>query len=112
MKDKIAASLVGQQNFLQASQYGHFFARKLELPLWERRREEWKLKMANASRGDGPIGQRNVPVVVEEKKKKRERKVDELDEIFGDTTAVIKKKKSATKNEGMDEMVAEMIGAV
>lgn len=80
LKDKIAASLVEQQNFLQASQYGHFFARKVELPLFQRRREEWKLKMANAGK---PVVKKEVVKEVEETKKRRERPVDEVDEIFG-----------------------------
>lgn len=46
LKDKIAASLVDQLHFLQGSQYGHFFARRLDLPLWQRRKGEWKAKMA------------------------------------------------------------------
>ncbi|KAA1103169.1 Nucleolar protein 9 [Puccinia graminis f. sp. tritici] len=45
LKEKIAASLLNQQLFLQKSSFGHFFLKKLELPLFERQREAWKSKM-------------------------------------------------------------------
>lgn len=86
LKDKMAASLAEHQTFLQQSSYGHFFARKLELPLWERRREQWKGKMAAAlareKGGGAPGGREKVAEVKEVEKKKRERPVDEVDAIF------------------------------
>ncbi|POW19373.1 hypothetical protein PSHT_04783 [Puccinia striiformis] len=45
LKEKMASSLVNQQIFLQKSSFGHFFLKKLELPLFERQRESWKSKM-------------------------------------------------------------------
>lgn len=45
LKEKIASSLLGHQVFLQKSSYGHFFLKKLDLPLFERQREAWKSKM-------------------------------------------------------------------
>jgi nucleolar protein 9 len=104
LKDKIAASLVDQGNFLQSSQFGHFFARKVELPLWERRREEWKLKMANAGK----------PAVVVKKvenkdaageKKRRERPVDEVDEIF----AAGRSKKGKTEVVEVEEVKSKRV---
>ncbi|KAH9810361.1 armadillo-type protein [Melampsora americana] len=44
-KEKIASSLVDQQNALQQSAYGHYFVRKLELPYFERQRNGWKAAM-------------------------------------------------------------------
>ena len=84
LKDKIAASLVEHQTFLQQSSYGHFFARKVELPLWVRAREQWKLKMAAALVRDkeGMKAVERPEVPKEEDKKKRARPVDEVDEIF------------------------------
>lgn len=108
LKDKIAQSLFDQQNDLQRSAYAHFFARKLELPLWGRKREDWKAKMAritneekarlkaendsteaqakaaipgnaSAAAADGSESKRS--------KKKRERKADEVDEIFASAAA-------------------------
>lgn len=81
LKDKIAASLVDQSVFLQQSHYGHFFARKLELPLWGRAREVWKLKMAAIKEGTRDI-KREKPAPIVEEKKRRERPVDEIDELF------------------------------
>lgn len=84
LKDKIAQSLVVQQGFLQQSQFGHFFARKVEIPLWTRRREEWKAKkakevqeMLDAQKGRQP----RVQAVAEVAEKKR-KPVDEIDELF------------------------------
>jgi len=45
LKEKIAFSLLGHQVFLQKSSCGHFFLKKLDLPLFERQREAWKSKM-------------------------------------------------------------------
>lgn len=45
-KEKIASSLVDQQNALQQSAYGHYFVRKLELPYFERQRAGWKAAMS------------------------------------------------------------------
>ncbi len=83
LKDKIAQSLVSQQGYLQSSQFGHFFARKVEIPLWSRRREEWKAKKAREHQEmlDNQKGRQPRPVVeaVVEKKRKQ---VDEIDELF------------------------------
>lgn len=81
LQDKIAASLVEQGVFLQTSHYGHFFARKVELPLWIRAREAWKLKMAGLKHG---FAEKPKKVKSEEGpiKKRREREVDEIDELF------------------------------
>ena len=80
LKDKIVASLVDKALFLQQSHYGHFFARKLELPLWIRAREAWKLKMASYMEVNKDAKKEKVPVGPE--KKRRERPVDEIDELF------------------------------
>jgi len=83
LKDKIAQSLVVQQGYLQQSQFGHFFARKVEIPLWQRRREEWKLKKAKEHQEmlDAQKGRQPRPVVPEAAEKKR-KQVDEIDELF------------------------------
>jgi nucleolar protein 9 len=113
LKDKIAASLAADPRTameLQKSPYGHFFARKVELPLWERRRDDWKAKMARLAAEEKAKkheeeaiairSQQQTPVAVttgagedgeKKKKKKRERKADEVDEIFA------KAKKSKTE---------------
>lgn len=46
LKEKIATSLVDRQLVLQKSSFGHFFLKKLSLPLFERQRDSWKKKMA------------------------------------------------------------------
>ncbi|GAA5934009.1 RNA-binding RNA processing protein NOP9 [Sporobolomyces koalae] len=124
LKDKIAASLAADPRTamdLQKSPYGHFFARKVELPLWERRRDDWKAKMARLAaeekakkQEDEAIAKRRgqtsiaaTPVSVEEdkqlKKKKRERKADEVDEIFS------KAKKSKTDSEPVEKREREVL---
>lgn len=107
LKDKIAQSLFDQQNDLQRSAYAHFFARKLELPLWGRKREDWKAKMARITNEEKarlkaendsteaqakaaiPGGNASAAATAaaegsesKRSKKKRERKADEVDEIF------------------------------
>ncbi|GAA5824341.1 hypothetical protein JCM3770_001813 [Rhodotorula araucariae] len=97
LKDKMAASLFDYQNDLQRSAYAHFFARKLELPLWGRRRDDWKAKMAHATqeekarlRAEEDAARPKPPAPpapaaeddAGKRKKKRERKADEVDEIF------------------------------
>ncbi|GAA5865536.1 hypothetical protein JCM3774_002043 [Rhodotorula dairenensis] len=151
LKDKIAQSLFDQQNDLQRSAYAHFFARKLELPLWGRKREDWKAKMARITNEEKarlkaendsseaqaksavPSGPPATTVDAGEteskrSKKKRERKADEVDEIFAGAAAVgassavagpsdggerpAKKKKSKRENrdvaaqDGMEEVMA------
>ncbi|KAM0791930.1 hypothetical protein ACM66B_004184 [Microbotryomycetes sp. NB124-2] len=124
LKDKIAASLVDEQHFLQSSSFGHFFVRKLELPLWQRRRGEWKAKMAANDAlvkglqlpGQLPQQQQeassNGAATIEasadgngdkkdkSKKKKRDRPKDEVDEIFEQTTKKSKSKKREVEEQG------------
>ncbi|GAA6002991.1 RNA-binding RNA processing protein NOP9 [Rhodotorula paludigena] len=125
LKDKMAQSLFEQQNDLQRSAYAHFFARKLELPLWGRRRDEWKAKMARLTQeekeraraeqqgNDAPAqaAQAAAPATAAaaeapQRKKKRERKADEVDEIFASAasgttapTTASKAKKARTEDE-------------
>lgn len=106
LKDKIAQSLFDQQNDLQRSAYAHFFARKLELPLWGRRRGDWKAKMAivtneekarlraengavhldpgatSAATSSAADVAASEGASTKPSKKKRERKADEVDQIF------------------------------
>ncbi|GAA5952241.1 hypothetical protein JCM21900_000464 [Sporobolomyces salmonicolor] len=115
LKDKIAASLAEDPRTmmdLQKSAYGHFFARKVDLPLWMRRRDDWKAKMARLAQEEkakvaaeagaqedkarvaaeggaqaqgqaiGANGANGAGEGEGKKRKKRERKADEVDEIF------------------------------
>jgi len=105
LKDKMAASLFDKQSDLQRSAYAHFFARKLELPLWGRRRDDWKAKMARATqeekdrqRAEAEAAQPKPAASVAaaaadeggKRKKKRARKADEVDEIFAAAAAAVK----------------------
>lgn len=125
LKDKIAASLTEQGNFLQSSQFGHFFARKVELPLFMRRREEWKAKMARQMAEQKGLRMPGAPAggaqggASTEEKKRRERPADEVDEIFGGKAARPAKKgrtedssevqKTAVKKvEGLDDVYAAL----
>ncbi|GAA6059703.1 hypothetical protein JCM10212_000231 [Sporobolomyces blumeae] len=133
LKDKIAASLAQDPKTaleLQRSPYGHFFARKVELPLWERRRDDWKAKMARlaqedkakkaeeeaianrrnlreqqqqpapAATGATPGGGGDADEGDRKRKKKRERKADEVDEIFAKAREPKKSKVEASSGEG------------
>ncbi|GAA6005197.1 hypothetical protein JCM11491_002616 [Sporobolomyces phaffii] len=131
LKDKIAASLSADPRTameLQKSPYGHFFARKVELPLWERRRDDWKAKMARLAAEEkakkqeeeaiANRGSRQAVAVQpaattdgagagddqeQKKKKKRERKADEVDEIFA------KAKKSKLDADPAEKKVKEAV---
>lgn len=98
---------------MQRSAWAHFFARKLELPLWGRKREDWKAKMAQrtneekarlkaeedaAKASAQPQAQQQDAQASTQKKKKRERKADEVDEIFA-SAATGKKAKAAGDGE-------------
>lgn len=104
LKEKIAESLVGpkEQRALQASPWGHHFARKLHLPLFERRRDDWKAKVAAESpapvpvaspKSNGPTTNAPVPSTVRGVK----RPADELDAIF-DPVVKSKSKPSRTSH--------------
>ncbi|KAM0748265.1 hypothetical protein T439DRAFT_304642 [Meredithblackwellia eburnea MCA 4105] len=120
LKDKIAASLVKHQLFLQQSSYGHFFARKLELPLWERRREQWKAKMAAQAL---EAKEKAAAVVkVEEKKQKRVRPQDEMDDIFASASskggvapagdARLATKSKVPRTEGLEDVLGAIKASV
>ncbi|GAA5903330.1 hypothetical protein JCM5296_005664 [Sporobolomyces johnsonii] len=132
LKDKIAASLAADPRTmmdLQKSAYGHFFARKVDVPLWMRRRDDWKAKMARlaqedkarvaaekqeqeratkqavaappaATGADGAGGEGGGEGEGRKRKKKRERKADEVDEIFSQAA---KRSRSAGTNDDRDE---------
>ncbi|GAA5974331.1 hypothetical protein JCM11641_006742 [Rhodosporidiobolus odoratus] len=99
LKDKIAASVFDHQDELQRSAYAHFLARKMELPLWGRRRDDWKAKMARLSAEEkarqvalespAPSASAPVPAAAGGESKKRARKVDDIDAIFASGGAVV-----------------------
>jgi nucleolar protein 9 len=106
-QDKIAGSLVEQENFLQASHFGHFFLRKLSLPLYQRRREEWKAKMAAAAASEVQGRGTGANSVVAAAPKKR-KEGDVIDELFSskkartlvDSSATAKRIKTTERSEG------------
>jgi nucleolar protein 9 len=46
MKDKIAESLIEHEYTLQSSHFGHYFLRKVNLPLYKRDKREWRDRQA------------------------------------------------------------------
>lgn len=114
LKDKIAASVFDHQDELQRSAYAHFLARKMELPLWGRKREEWKLKMGRLAAEEkaraaglevpkqGAAAAAPAPVVPAVSKK-RERRMDDIDEIFKTGTAPAAAEKASNGGGGADE---------
>ncbi|SDA02911.1 BZ3500_MvSof-1268-A1-R1_Chr11-1g03212 [Microbotryum saponariae] len=108
LKDKIAQSISqeGQLPFLQQSPWAHFWAKKLELPLWERRREDWKTKMRQRdvelkglkTASDAAAAAATSAASADDSKRKK-RKKDEVDEIF-ETRFKGKKSKAMTNGEG------------
>lgn len=51
LKDKIAESLIQDELKLQGSFFGHFFIRKVNLPLYKRNKYDWKEKQARGVGG-------------------------------------------------------------
>ncbi|KAF5393695.1 hypothetical protein D9757_000366 [Collybiopsis confluens] len=112
LKEKIARSLIPQEQFLAGSYYGKFFSRSLNLYLLKRRPDDWKTLQSSKKAGtnvtsntaskfpragdtqftakdDQPVGVESLP----KKKRKREgRNKDEIDELF-DSARTNKKSK-------------------
>ncbi|KAF7354953.1 hypothetical protein MSAN_01410400 [Mycena sanguinolenta] len=130
-QEKIARSLIPQEQFLAGSYYGKFFARNLNLYLLQRRPEEWRTMQTARNRPvEQPAKQPTVAVPpvesVEEasskkepKKRKRNAGGDEIDELFA--TAIGKKVKRAAlveqvspsgKAAPLDNGLADVMGAI
>ncbi|KAF9076613.1 armadillo-type protein [Rhodocollybia butyracea] len=100
LKEKVARSLISQEQFLAGSYYGKFFCRNLNLYLLKSRPDEWKTFQSNKKKGitnsaastsnNNSIGTRTSILDGEppnglpsKKKRKREtRAKDEIDELF------------------------------
>ncbi|KAJ6538949.1 armadillo-type protein [Mycena capillaripes] len=100
LKEKIARSLISQEQFLAGSYYGKFFARNLNLYLLQRRPDEWRTMQTDRNRPaekptvSAPITQPAETIPSKERKKrKRDSGADEIDELF--SAAIGKKKKAA-----------------
>lgn len=94
LQEKIAKSLIGDANTLASSQYGRFFASKLDLHLLDRRPDEWRKKHTGV---DGK-GRPAVPPKVEApklEKKRKEVEKDEIDDLFEGVEVKKKSKVSA-----------------
>lgn len=115
-QDKIAESLLPHEMDLHGSYFGHFFIRKVNLPLYKRNKDEWKNRQARNVGGtpaelhaqaqqapqarSAATASRQEPVIpaVQQQedstlsqKKRRKAKADapdEIDEIFGTSKRV------------------------
>ncbi|KAJ7162618.1 armadillo-type protein [Mycena crocata] len=129
LKEKIARSLISQEQFLAGSYYGKFFARNLNLYLLQRRPDEWRTmqtersrpaELPNASALTIPGKLVGVGSEKERKKRKRDAGGDEIEELF--TAAVGKKVKKAalvesletvtTKTSTLDAGLSDVMGAI
>jgi len=86
--------LIPNQQFLNASYYGKFFARKLQLVLLQRRPEEWRIAQANITHGTAPP--QSVPEIAP--KQNGEQEMDVNGEVSG------RKKKKRKRQEAKDEI--------
>ncbi|KAJ7667611.1 armadillo-type protein [Mycena polygramma] len=126
LKEKIARSLISQEQFLAGSYYGKFFARNLNLYLLQRRPDEWRTMQTNRNRPTEPqpVAPSTIqPVGVisskEHKKRKRDAAGDEIEELF--TAAIGKKVKKAAlveavqpsgQVETLDAGLSDVMGAI
>lgn len=129
-QEKIARSLISQEQFLAGSYYGKYFARNLNLYLLQRRPDEWRTMQTDRNRPAEPLkatAPASHPVEAtisgkERKKRKRDVGGDEIEELFG--TAMGKRVKKAAlgeveseslpsrKEKSMDEGLADVMGAI
>ncbi|KAJ7265839.1 armadillo-type protein [Mycena haematopus] len=127
LKEKIARSLIPQEQFLAGSYYGKFFARNLNLYLLQRRPDEWRAMQTVRNRpAEQPTVSMSPVQAVEEvspkkerKKRKRDAGGDEIDELF--TAAMGKKVKKAAlveptlpsnKAAPLENGLADIMGAI
>lgn len=102
MREKIAKSLIPHATALGNSQYGRFFARKLDLHLLQRRPDEWRESVLGVrhhfahQKDEVPPPAPQPQEESEERKKRKEKKRerDEIDDVFA---AVEKKRKHKSK---------------
>ncbi|KAJ7367884.1 armadillo-type protein [Mycena albidolilacea] len=132
LKEKIARSLIPQEQFLAGSYYGKFFARNLNLYLLQRRPDEWRTMQSDRKRAAEPPAvaapspvQSAEETKKERKKRKRDAAGDEIDDLFG--AALGKKVKKAAlvdavqpeskvlpsgKETALDRGLSDVMGAI
>ncbi|KZT41117.1 ARM repeat-containing protein [Sistotremastrum suecicum HHB10207 ss-3] len=111
LREKIAKSLIDHEQFLAASFYGKFFARSLNLQLYQRRPGEWKAQQAKSKAQNNSVtvpqsaAQASKPVVSEAKstktKRPRDEKHDEIDQVFDEIIG--KKRKTGGRTSSLSE---------
>jgi nucleolar protein 9 len=131
-QEKIARSLIPQEQFLAGSYYGKFFARNLNLYLLQRRPDEWRTMQSDRKRAAVPPAvaapspvQSAEETKKERKKRKRDAAGDEIDDLFG--AALGKKVKKAAlvdavqpeskvlpsgKETALDRGLSDVMGAI
>ncbi|KAJ7047787.1 hypothetical protein C8F04DRAFT_1060117 [Mycena alexandri] len=129
LKEKIARSLIPQEQFLAGSFYGKFFARNLNLYLLQRRPDEWRTMQTERSRpAESAPANRPPPAADATPSKgdmKRKREGDEIDELFGAAlgkkvrkAALVEpaqpeaKAKPLPSSEALDAGLADVLGAI
>jgi nucleolar protein 9 len=115
LKEKIGRSLFAHEQSLIGSEYGKYFARKLQLHILKRRPEEWKEMQATASKPAKPAVMTGDPIPVpaptsapinvapSEREKKKKRKADEIDTLFDEAGLGGKKNKRGALDTGKPE---------
>ncbi|KAF9474932.1 hypothetical protein BDN70DRAFT_884318 [Pholiota conissans] len=119
LKEKIARSLVNQEQALAASFYGKFFARNLNLYLLQRRPEDWrnlqserkraqdqeKLHAAAPTPTSAPAPPSKAdPAPQPESRKRKSRPENEIDALFNEKLGKKIKKAALTDNAGVTDV--------
>ncbi|KEI41361.1 uncharacterized protein L969DRAFT_85139 [Mixia osmundae IAM 14324] len=86
LKEKIAISLIPHHQTLQSSHFGHYFVRKVEVPLYQRRPSEWRNKMIQKVPGWTPASGTNGAAGA---LKRKEAPQDEIDVLFSEATTAM-----------------------
>ena len=137
LKAQIATSLLPHEYDLQNSHFGHFFLRKVNLPLFKRKPQEWKDRQAKdvggtpaelharaakfqaeaeqakaSAEAKVETAPEEAAVVIDGKKEKKKRKketTDEIDEVFRSTKKGKKELSASARSEQQKQSVNDMV---
>jgi nucleolar protein 9 len=111
-QEKIARSLVNQEQALAASYYGKFFARNLNLYLLQRRPEDWRNLQSERKRAQdqeklqtaAPPPAKHEPAPQPESRKRKSHPENEIDALFNEKLGKRIKKAALSESAGTTDV--------
>ncbi|KAF8164318.1 armadillo-type protein [Pholiota molesta] len=115
LKEKIARSLVNQEQALAASYYGKFFARNLNLYLLQRRPEDWRNLQSERKRAQdqeklqtaAPPPAKHEPAAQPESRKRKSHPENEIDALFNEKLGKRIKKAALSESAGTTDVSSD-----